>query len=504
MHMVGSCNVQGDIDEEPARKIRKSGSVVQDRLDSARMPPRTRSQAPATVELPEPLWAEVASHMSTQDWAMVSGTCKTTFRVQPRSIDIPLTTPPAGVTWASKRLGGAEVLRLRPNGVLGLNTCVRKLSAIESLKQLEIIAPSPADVNNQLEKWLERVLFDAENLTLLSVVGQLYIYGLSQLKHLVLTCDESTNDIFESMPSAWSLQTLSIHAGRMSGRMTVPVNVGFLRLHLKPSLRAVALHGVFPYHILLPKDCGLHLAGHMDTLDTLGYTDRHPDWADGRQSWVPALADLQSLNFVNKELSLTQLPDIYASFQGLQNLSIVALDIGSCGEADAPVSLAHLAHVQQLFIDAAGHLYVTVPAAVSWQKLGLCGANRMEVTFEDMHAFARTVKNCAFTSGNLEGPCLFQLCLVLAECGVPWVSCRKDDGATRLAFPTSDAGNLSGCFCGACMKCLRASGVAEVCSDVPLEEELTPRVLGGKRIEEEEYYNFFGEEEEEEDESDGE
>ncbi|CAL8463383.1 g2917 [Coccomyxa elongata] len=72
------------------------------------------------TRVPEPLWANIASHMSTCDWAMVSGTCKTTFKVQPRTIDIPSTTPPAGVIWASKRLGSVEVLCLRPNGALGL------------------------------------------------------------------------------------------------------------------------------------------------------------------------------------------------------------------------------------------------------------------------------------------------------------------------------------------------------------------------------------------------
>ncbi|CAL8463385.1 g2919 [Coccomyxa elongata] len=98
-----------------------------------RMPPTRRS---TTVELPEHLWAKIASHMSTKDWAMVCGTCKTTFTLQPRTINIPFATPAAGVIWASKRLDGVEVLRLSPTGALGLaGTEVQDSNMMMSLKQ---------------------------------------------------------------------------------------------------------------------------------------------------------------------------------------------------------------------------------------------------------------------------------------------------------------------------------------------------------------------------------
>ncbi|BDA48750.1 hypothetical protein COCOBI_12-4320 [Coccomyxa sp. Obi] len=119
------------------------------------MPPRRcRSKAPAKVELPEPLWAQIASHLSIKDGAKVSGTCKTTFRLQPRTIDIPLTTPLAGVIWASKRLRSVEVLRLRANGALGLaGTGVQDSNSLMSLKQLEIGAPSAADTTTAFMMW---------------------------------------------------------------------------------------------------------------------------------------------------------------------------------------------------------------------------------------------------------------------------------------------------------------------------------------------------------------
>lgn len=107
---------------------------------------------------------------------------------------------------------------------------------------------------------------------------------------------------------------------------------------------------------------------------------------------------------------------------------------------DAPVSLAILVHVQQLFVRAAREAYVTVPAKVSWQKFGLLGNKEMEVTFDDIDTFATTVKNCAFSSRYLAAPCLFRLCLAMAESGIPWESFRDEDGLTTLAFPTVNVG----------------------------------------------------------------
>ena len=203
-----------------------------------------------------------------------------------------------------------------------------------------------------------------------------------------------------------------------------------------PDLRAVALHGVCPDHTLLPKECGLHLGG-LVTLDTIGDDE-----------WASALANLQSIDFVNNDLFLPQLPEIFGDID-LQTLSTVVMEYKKCGKINAPVSLASLAHVQQLYVSAVHEVYVTVPGKVSWQKFGLWGDDRLEVTFEGINAFATTVKSCAFSSRSFAGPCLFQLCQTLAERGIPWTSCSHErmEGGIMLAIPTKDAGDFLGCFC---------------------------------------------------------
>ena len=161
-----------------------------------RMPPRRRK---ARVELPEPLWAKIASHMSIKDWAMVSGTCKTTFELQPRTINIPSAIPAAGYTcfwqgcygqipfvcfksfcifsfiigsactgviWANKRFSGVEVLRLNSTGVLELaGTELQGSNTMMSLKQLEIGAPSAEDTPIAFKMWFAWVLSRAQKLT---------------------------------------------------------------------------------------------------------------------------------------------------------------------------------------------------------------------------------------------------------------------------------------------------------------------------------------------------
>ena len=369
-----------------------------------------------------------------------------------------------------------EVLCLPSNGALGLAGIeMQNADALMNLKQLEINAPSVQDniTTTAFKMWFSWVLCRAQKLTVLSAqVERLEWFApMMQLKHLVLRCSCAPGKIFAALPHAKSLQTLSLRAEGLSGGATV-LDAPRLELKSLPDLRAVAFHGVCPDDTLLPKECGLHLAG-LVTLDTIG-----------DEKWSSALANLRSIDFVNNNLFLPQLPGPFGNVD-MQNLSIVIMEFQDCGKANAPVSLAALAHVQQLCICVDREVYVTVPAKVSWQKLRLWGTDKLEVTFEDINAFATTVGSCSFSSINLAGTCLFQLCLALAERGIPWVPFKNENGAgaITLAFPATDAGEFSGCFCGACMECLRATGMAEGCpkdqdEDQEEEEEESPEEEG--------------------------
>ena len=372
-----------------------------------------------------------------------------------------------------------EVLCLPPNGALGMSgTEVQNADALMNLKQLEIIAPTFEDNNSMtaFKMWFTSVLLRAQKLTLLSAqVGRLEWFApMMQLKHLVLRCSCSPGEIFAALPHAKSLQTLSLHAEGLSGGATV-LDAPRLELKSLPDLRAVALHKVCPDHTILPKECDLHLAG-LVTLDILG-----------DEKWGSALANLQSIEFRDIGAFLPQLPGLFGNVD-LQKLSIVSMYFNECGETNAPVSLAVLAHVRQFCVCAGGEVYVTVPAKVSWQDVRFWGHQKLEVTFKDINAFATTVGTCAFCSNNLAGPHFFRLCHTLAERGIPWKSSRHSrnkGGVTTLAFPNSDAECFPGCVCGACMECLRATGMAEACSkdqdeDEEEEEEESSEEDGGE------------------------
>ena len=251
------------------------------------------------------------------------------------------------------------MLCLRPNGALGLaGTGVQDTHALMNLKQLEIIAPSNEEnTATAFKMWFSWVLSRAQKLTLLSAqVGRLEWFApMMQLKHLVLRCSSSPGNIFAALPFAKSLQTLSLRATGLSGGATV-LDAPRLDLKSLPDLRFVALHGVCPDDTLLPGECGLHLAG-LVTLDAIG-----------DEEWDSALTNLRTIEFVNLDLLLPHLPGLFGNVD-LQNLSIIAMDVKECGEVDEPVSLALLAHVQQLYICAQQEVYVTVPAKVSWQHL---------------------------------------------------------------------------------------------------------------------------------------
>lgn len=104
--------------------------------------------------------------------------------------------------------------------------------------------------------------------------------------------------MFAALVHAKGLQTFSVHAGRLS-RGDQVLKAPPLELQSLPDLHVVALHGVCPEHTLLPKKCDLHLAG-LVTLDTLG-----------DEEWGSALANLRSIDFVNKSQFAREWPDLF-------------------------------------------------------------------------------------------------------------------------------------------------------------------------------------------------
>ncbi len=448
------------------------------------MAPRRRKAPPCSVDLPEPVWAAIASHMALKDWAKAAGTCKRSIGVQLHTVNIPPDTPPAGdsfcyrsvgvsqyckyvcflvagvfrmcsldlavrwggpagVVWATKRMGALRVLRSYENGFLGLADAATQGqdNILKDLQQLEICALD-ADISDVLDStapqfmWL---LSCAQKLTVLSASLEAlpWLPPLLQLKHLVLRCEQHT---FGALRNARNLETLSLSAGEYT-------RASILQLDSLASLRVVALHKIRPSGIYLPEACYLHISGLEEVLDP-----------SKKGAWNGAITNLSSFGFSCSYRKISRLPGCFAH---LQKLTFVTLELGQCGSSEHFLSLDGLGNVRKLRVSGK-KLYLNVPSEVSWESVDFVGKRILDIAFADLEAFACTVSMCILQYGAPMGSCLSTLRSTLAARGVGWHTRKQKSGLCVFQYPVKIAANAFGCECGACMECLRALGVGDV------------------------------------------
>jgi hypothetical protein len=171
--------------------------------------------------------------------------------------------PHPGVAWVSKRLGSAQALqmdtsdwqRLAITMKQGLNsfTSLQKLEFHSTSLPLQFLDASPATLAHTMSLlWL---LASLPKLRVLHVNVEKFPWfpPFSRLKHLILSFDKDTGNVFEYLPNSEVLETLSLEVS--DAVFEAPA----LQLESLRCLRAVALDGIRPASICLPNSCSLHL-----------------------------------------------------------------------------------------------------------------------------------------------------------------------------------------------------------------------------------------------------
>ncbi len=352
------------------------------------------------------------------------------------------------MAWVSKRLSCAHALRLHAEDWRGLAFAMKQgLNKMSSLQQLEVTG----DHQDGTEKegmahmmslyWL---LAKAPKLRVFSANFEkvTWVPPLSQLKHLVLAFKEDTGDVFAHLPNAEALETLSL---TLSGNA---LEAPALDLENMPCLHTLTLTRVRPAGITLPHNCSLHL---FDINDAV--------LSDAQ--WDAALVKVRTFDYTDhSRLVLGQFPAIFARFL---NITTVALDVSHLGDSENYLSLEGLSQAERLYL-CGERVYLTVPARVSWQKFFVEGEEQVAITFADVAYFAQAVPVAYFVFCSLSGPSLMHLTAAWAAGGRTWdgYACG---GSTVIRSPQDSRRGgavvtFGTCLCGACMVCLRRSGIA--------------------------------------------
>lgn len=185
----------------------------------------------------------------------------------------------AGIDWACKMLDTAEVLSLSGDSSQKVADAVAQGSqSITELQQLCIETSSIHDPG--CLPWL---LSKATRVRVLvaTVYARQWLPSLESLTHLVLELPgREAGNVCSALSKAKALQTLCLSnsLAQHQERRATPVN-----LDMPPSLKVLALKGICPDKLSIPKSCCLHL-GRIPNLDLK------------QAKWASSLSKVRSLH----------------------------------------------------------------------------------------------------------------------------------------------------------------------------------------------------------------
>lgn len=261
----------------------------------------------------------------------------------------------------------------------------------------------------------------------------------SRLKHLILSFDKDTGNVFEYLPNSEVLETLSLEVS--DAVFEAPA----LQLESLRCLRAVALDGIRPASIRLPNSCSLHLIN----LEVADMATAH---------WDSVLLKVRTFQLQQLLLKVpNMLPNNFAK---LQNVTTVKLMVSGLGTPEAYLSVEGLSHVQRLFLGGEA-VYIKVPAKVSWHEVMFSTTGTLGLLFMDPKRFAKDVANVCAMYSLLAGPSLLDVIRCWAAQNRPWSSRQNGShGQTAVCCKVHNPIDFSRCCCGVCMPCLGLSGIA--------------------------------------------
>ncbi len=358
------------------------------------------------------------------------------------------------MSWASKNLRNAQVLRLRADAAHELaDNILPDCPHLAKLQQLEIFVRDAGPASSGLLMWLTWLLARASQLSTLSLyMSKLpWLPPVTHLKHLILTFSMDSERIITALSNARGLETLSIkylQKGAEDGSEELPMGeVPAIHLGRLVHLHSLALTCIMPAALELPQGCSLSLSGLQ-----------HRRMAS--ESWDHVFGSLKALRLDCTGTRLASPPNFFADCPNLTKLCIVADKIGAEG---SPLPLTGLNHVKVLVMEGS-EMYICMPSTFAWETAYFFGSSTVFLAFDDIDLFAKNIAQAYFVVGydSVKGTWLPRLCAALGDEDIEWEVCGGEDGLLpQIHCPRQEYDiDIAKCWCGACLDCLAAAGLA--------------------------------------------
>ena len=336
---------------------------------------------------------------------------------------------------------------------------VQEKSGVSGLHQLEIHAPHvaiPVHRTTQEAQFLMWLLACARQLNVLNAYMRRdrWYPHMPNLKHLVLVLSE-TGNLEQALLAATALKTLHLSSRRIMMENDITLEVESMYLRKLPSLCEVALRGLRPTHMSLPKHCGLHIDD-VYAQDLRSYSS---------SAWQALRTNVRNVGLiVNSEADLIQAPsDIMTAFHcspfvsALNKLTFLCMKENGMTRLD----LGRFQQFKRLSFRGE-NLKLRLPKGVFWEALRFDDEGSLDLEIEDAQQLPSLVPSFFASQRGTIGMWLAELTDELNLQSIPWG--RKKIQFGRFNFQYSRFGCNAGlddeCCCGACMKCLIAAGHA--------------------------------------------
>ena len=461
------------------------------------------------ITLPVEVWKEVAGHMSTHQWAKVSGTCRAMFQVQPRTIRCAARckqTPEQVLKmlqWCIKHWREAERFGIGFGNVdrIALYECMIISSPSAHLQQLAFDFtrfPKPdkwyaylygssdfVRLGNLTLSWLNPLLGQAAHMKALCLEGISEVLpvfpslALDKLEHLAVGLRRPLKKhACSGLQVLHSLETLCLDIAFVSRDDYDGVEVSGLDFTGCSGLRAVGLMMLEPEYLRLPPGCSLSVTRDILWLDA----DNWPSTAESKWQSTAGMicaCSLRANAFQERSSKLDEVIEEYvcpklksrlfwvSSFL-CPRLTRLDLEYPKLSGVWEPIEISdNIFNLQHLRISSLNvHLYVS--ASLRLQTLILTAGQSLTLDVVDVSGLAATMTavqlswvSCCPTT--LKFAALFKTRGQYSE-GKWGGSCRLTEepdawttrvGFLKLSFEDVNLADL--CACGVCYTCCTRS-----------------------------------------------
>lgn len=431
----------------------------------------------SSAGLPTELWEHVADHLTSKEWAQACGTCKATFAVKVRALNLIL-GPSACLLWASRRWDAAKALSLvvKDNSIrLTSFRAAKRLIELKGLLQLHAVVLDGL-LTPVSAVWLAAFLSNCRALQHLSFCSDkaMMIPAMENLCHLSLGSHCADRDwlleAVETVKLLSNLKTLYLYnRNRESNAECRHIDLTDLC-----ALRNVCLSGLVCEDLQLPRQCELHL---RDVI------------MEGHYRETPFLGDHYS--FLLRSVHFLKADPVYEEEEFyLQQTACTALywEDDAIGDQFSLACLSTamaFSNVRNVYITAQLRIFLRVPSNAQFKVLHI-SARMVNLEIEQPVQLAERLEEFSFSCMDMINVDLMLLASAMQAagkhmqpCSIPFLVGWKGmhlQGGPFYGITEQIAWNdmLSSwlCYCGACSRCL---GVKRTCKCGKCEQCLMSR-----------------------------